>query len=159
MATKIGTQIGSALDVINDGRSHALLDRATDQRGYDFIFGRADAPITNGHVVHINGLGSAARLTNTLAATAGVVAVAQNSFVTADYGWFMIRGKAILLLAASCADDVPLYTTDTAGVLDDATASLTHHQIMGIIADASASAGVTSVSCFVSWPITRRPAA
>ena len=51
---------------------------------------------------------------------AGGVGVAMSAAEASTFGWFQIRGKASAKLAASCADNAQLYTTATAGVVDDA---------------------------------------
>jgi hypothetical protein len=51
----------------------------------------------------------------------GGVAVAMSVCEASEFGWFQIRGQAEAWLAASCADNAELYTTSTAGVVDDAT--------------------------------------
>lgn len=49
----------------------------------------------------------------------GGVGIAIGAVTAALWGWFQIRGKAAGKLAASCADNAELYTTATAGVVDD----------------------------------------
>jgi hypothetical protein len=66
--------------------------------------------------------------TTTLATTAGTSGTkrggwAQTSIPSAYYGWVQISGAPKGNLAANCDDQAPLYTTATAGVLDDATVS------------------------------------
>ena len=52
------------------------------------------------------------------------VGVPQVDFANGDYGWIVRSGANFKLsCAASCAKDVKLYTTATAGVVDDASAS------------------------------------
>lgn len=52
-------------------------------------------------------------------ADAGGVGIAMAATTAALWGWFQIRGKAAGSLAASCADNAELYTTATAGTVDD----------------------------------------
>jgi len=61
--------------------------------------------------------------TTTLSATAKRGGWAQASIASGYYGWLQISGKPIGNLAANCDDNVPLYTTATSGVLDDAVVS------------------------------------
>lgn len=122
--------------------------RAQGNDGSEWLYVYSTAAITQYFVVYVDSAYQAVPLSLTNAKTAGVLAVAQVAFATAEYGWVMTRGRPLVRLAASCADDVPLFTTDTAGVLDDATASLTQFLVHGILADSSASAGgVQTVSC------------
>lgn len=61
--------------------------------------------------------------TTTLAATIKRVGFAQTSIASAFYGWVQLGGAPLVNLAANCAPNVPLFTTATVGVLDDATVS------------------------------------
>jgi len=51
------------------------------------------------------------------------VGFAQTSIASGNYGWVQTSGRPKVKLAANCADQVILFTTATAGVLDDATVS------------------------------------
>ena len=55
--------------------------------------------------------------------TAKEVAWAQTSCASGSYCWVQASGRPKGKLAANCADRVTLYTTATAGVVDDATVS------------------------------------
>jgi len=57
------------------------------------------------------------------AGTGKKIGFAQVSIASAYYGWVARMGKVLCNLADDCADNVPLFTTATAGVLDDATVS------------------------------------
>ena len=59
---------------------------------------------------------------------------------------FRSGGRPAVNLAASCAPFVPLYTTSTGGVLDDATVSGSGGMVMGVFAGASIS-NATAVTC------------
>lgn len=72
--------------------------------------------------------GTAQMATTALATTAGSTSTkrggwAQTSIPSGFYGWLQISGTPVGNLAANCDDNAPLYTTSTAGVLDDATVS------------------------------------
>jgi hypothetical protein len=68
--------------------------------------------------------GKAQMATTTLSASGKRVGFAQTSLPSAYYGWLQISGAKVLVnLAANAATNVPLYTTATSGVLDDATVS------------------------------------
>lgn len=64
--------------------------------------------------------GTAQMATTTLAANCKRGGWAQVEIPSAYGGWLQISGKPTGNLATACADFVPLYTTSTAGVLDDA---------------------------------------
>ena len=102
---------------------HTPGQRLKDHRGYEYAFIRANnANITAHHTCVIQGNGLTARLTTTTTADVGrlcgiaFVAIPHNS-----YGWLCIWGAGLINVAASCTADNHLYTTATAGRLDDAT--------------------------------------
>lgn len=49
------------------------------------------------------------------------IGFAQCAFAALDYGWVIVTGKTLMQVSASCAANVELTTTATAGQLDDAT--------------------------------------
>lgn len=74
------------------------------------------------------------------------VAVAQTSIATGYCGWVQFGGRPKVNLAANCAPFVNLYTTATAGVLDDLTVSGSGGMVMGVFAAVSIS-NATAVTC------------
>lgn len=67
------------------------------------------------------------------------IAFAQTSIATGYCGWVQFGGRPKANLAANCAPFVQLYTTATAGVLDDATVSGSGGMVMGVCAAVSIS--------------------
>ena len=88
-------------------------------------------------------------LTTTNSAGSKAVGFAQVSIASASYGWVQIGGKPVVKLAASCLPAVPLYTTATAGTLDDAVVS--GGLVAGIVALTTAS-GATALTCVAGYP-------
>jgi hypothetical protein len=76
------------------------------------------------------------------------VAFAQTSIATGYYGWVNLSGRPKTMLAADCADFVPLYTTATIGVLDDVTVSGAGGLLIGIQSTTTISTA-TAVTCIV----------
>jgi len=75
-------------------------------------------------LIGANGIAMLLTTTNAAAAPGGAgvrVGFAQVSIATSNYGWVQTGGSPMVELATSCAQSVPLFTTSTAGVLDDAT--------------------------------------
>ena len=52
-------------------------------------------------------------------ADVGPVGIAMAATIASTFGWFQTKGRAEGSLAASCADNAELYTTATAGTVDD----------------------------------------
>jgi hypothetical protein len=76
------------------------------------------------------------------------VGFAQTSIATGFFGWVQLGGRPKVNLAANCAPFVGLYTTATAGVIDDATVSGSGGLLVGIFAGTSIS-NATAVTCIV----------
>lgn len=70
------------------------------------------------------------------------------SISSAFYGWVQMSGVLNVNLAANCDDGVPLFTTATAGVLDDATISLGY--IQGLVSTTTIS-NATMVTCIAAY--------
>jgi hypothetical protein len=71
------------------------------------------------------------------------------SIASAEYGWVQLGGKPRVLVAANCQPSVPLFTTATAGVLDDAT--VTAGLIAGLVATTS-TVTASNVTCIAGYP-------
>lgn len=79
---------------------------------------------------------------------------AQTSIASGWYGWLQVSGHPKMNLAANCADRVALFTTSTAGVLDDATVSIGY--VPGLwsatsISNATAATALIQNAAFVSF--------
>lgn len=120
----------------------------------EHVYIKAGAAITAGDVVQITmSTGSATGITTLLAdantTTAGqLIGVANTTLASAQHGWACLRGVpyAGINVAASCVRGSPLYTTTTAGQLDDTSSS--SHLIAGIELTATATgAAVTAGLC------------
>jgi acetylglutamate kinase len=112
-----------------------------------FMYVHASGAITQYDAVGIDENYEAAALTKAIADDGHMIGFAQVAFDDNDYGWVCVNGSNInVRVAASCAADVSLYTTSTAGVLDDTSASQTKIQgITAVAANATASGTNTEV--------------
>src|SRR6185295_1540025 len=98
--------------------------------------------------------GTANMMTTTNADYAGSsrkVACPQASIASAYYGWGMRQGTFIGRFSDDCADNVPLFTTATAGEVDDATISNCH--ILGLHLNTTESLA-TALTCYAACPMT-----
>lgn len=87
--------------------------------------------------VSIGQNGVATMLTTTNGGASPRVGFVQTSIATSHYGWVNLGGQIMVNVAAQCASSVPLFTTSTAGVLDDAT--VTAGYVMGLVSQQSIS--------------------
>jgi hypothetical protein len=156
----IGANLAASITSTTDGKIHGVGDRTTDHSGNEWVYVRSGEAIDAYNCVVIDAAGDAYKVTQALSATAVSVGFAQYAFSASnEYGWVMVRGAPTIRVAAGCAVSVPLYTTNTAGVLDDATASLSHFQVQGVVlASSGSSGGVDDIAGIAaSYPIFKRP--
>lgn len=118
----------------------------------EWVYVQASGAITQYDWVAIDENFQAAAGTKALADAGHQVGFAQVAFADNDYGWIATKGTNISVrAAASCAADTILYTSGTAGVLDDASTSQT--EIKGVTAVTAASAGgITNVEVIATYP-------
>lgn len=144
MATNTSAVLGVDLTdtpSAND-KGHSLGQRVTGSDNTEWVFVQANGAITQYDTVGIDEDFQAAALTKAMADDGWQIGFAQVAFADNDYGWVAVRGTNIRARgAAACAADVPLYTTSTAGVLDDTSASQTKIEGVVFIATTSATDG------------------
>ena len=136
----------------DDGTApHTPGQELQDHRGWKFMFVKASAAsISAHHTCVIQNNGQTARHTTTANADVGrpcgipFFAIPRNHF-----GWLCIWGAGQINVAASCSADAHLYTTSTGGRLDDASASQSRIQNIGLTSNRSGTAGLASaVWCY-----------
>ena len=121
--------------------------RVTTSNNGVYMFVRAESDIAAYDAVIMSTFADSASLTpvmravpvtTTNAAALGynMVGFAQNAIASSYYGWVGINGLLKVNLLIACNPKVPLYTTSTAGKLDDTTVSSGY--IQGIVANTSA---------------------
>ena len=121
--------------------------RVTTSNNGVYIFARAESDISQFDAVIMSTFADSASLTpvmravpvtTTNAAALGypMVGFAQTAIASSYYGWIGINGMLRVNLLIACNPKVPLYTTATAGKLDDTTVSAGY--IQGIVANTSA---------------------
>ena len=120
-ATTAGTTTDGA------GAEFALGTRVTATDGSNWIYCQAGAAITQYSWVAIDENFQMVMGTKALADAGHGVGFAQVAFSDNDFGWVAVNapGNINVRVLASCAADVQLYTSGTAGALDDTSASQT----------------------------------
>ena len=123
-----------------------------------WVYVQASGAITQYDAVGIDENFQAAALTKAIADAGHQIGFAQVAFADNDYGWVALEGTNMSVrVAASCAADVSLYTTGTAGVLDDTSASQT--KISGaVLVAAGTSAAVSAREVIATRPFADQPA-
>lgn len=120
--------------------------------GTKWMFVQASGAITQYDWVGIDENMQAASLTKAMADDGFFIGVAQVAFADNDGGWVAVAGANINgAVLASCAADVGLFTSATAGHLDDTSASQT--KIDGVVAvAANATASATNTEVMMTFP-------
>jgi hypothetical protein len=124
------------------------------------IFARAESTINQYDCVLISTFGDSASgtpilravpATTALAASLGFpkVGFAQVAVTSGYYAWFHVGGLPRVNLLIACQPKVPLYTTTTAGSLDDTTVSA--GLIQGLVANTSATSA-SAPYCVATYP-------
>ena len=93
-------------------------------------------------------------LANDASAGSKKIGCPQASIASAWYGWVMRQGVFLGRFSDDCADQVPLFTTATAGELDDATVS--NCLVAGIYLNTTASLA-TALTAYAGIPMSVVP--
>jgi hypothetical protein len=117
--------------------------------GGQAMYIRATSELSQFAAVVIDASAGALMVTTTLAVATKRIGFVQASIASAFYGWAQIGGAPKVNLAANCAPNVPLFTTATAGVLDDATVSAA--MVAGTVAKNTIS-NATAVTVVAAYP-------
>jgi hypothetical protein len=121
--------------------------------GSTWRYVKSTAAITAGDYVAIDENGNAVAGTKTLVDAGDLIGFAQIAFTTSTYGWVALNaGAADVSVRAkgSCAADTTLYTSGTAGILDDSSTSQT--RIDGIVLVTAAATGTSLREIKGTWP-------
>ena len=125
-----------------------LLDRYCGEDGKEWIYVQANGAIAQYDAVGIDEAGQAAPVTKAMLDDSWKVGVAQVAFADNEYGYVQIRGVAEVNVLASCAADAILYSSATAGSLDDTSTSQT--KVAGIIGTETAGTAAENVACLMA---------
>ncbi len=131
---------------------------ATD--GSIWIFAKATAAITQYDTVGIDKDGNATSVAGGASAVnlnRGTAFRQGSTMAANEAGWFMKHGAPLIRVGDSCAANVQLYTTATAGVLDDAVSSGSQFPIRGVFLVSTAGTGgagsiVSGVQAIANFP-------
>lgn len=148
--------VGAAFDQTHATAQFAIGTTALGSDGTEYMYVLAGSAITQYYCVGIDENFSAAHLSNTTGAGAHKVGFPQVAIASGEYGWVATRGSNInVKVRASCAADVALYTTASAGRLDDTVggSGLTIQGVVLVVAaSASTSAANTVRECLATFP-------
>ena len=137
------------------GKGFTVGARAALHNGKEYVFVQANSAVAAFNIAALDSeTGVITALQTSTSAASEELAVPQFAFASGDYGWALVRGAGKVKVLGACAKSVTLYSTTTAGSLDDATAS--NYEVRGIqILSTNPSATATAMSAFISWPKVR----
>ncbi len=147
MAFSISGLAGADINSTSTDKKFAIGTIALTSDGGQAIYVSATSTISTYNAVVIDEKGGAVPVTTTNSAVSKRLAFAQTSIASGYNGWVVTGGKVLVTLATNCAPSVPLYTTATAGVLDDAVVS--GGLAIGIVATNTIS-NATAVTCIAA---------
>ena len=127
--------------LIDSEPMHTLGQRLQDDTGHEYCYVQANGAIDQYDVVVIETDGQAEAITTALADRALALGVASQAMADNEYGWVSIYGHGPVNVKASCAADVVLYTSATAGHLDDTSSSQIYLDGIALTSARSASDG------------------
>lgn len=155
-------RVTSGTTTDGEGKEFALGTRATGPLGQEFMYVQAGAAISTTtkqpFCLAVDELGQALKVTKVLASAGHRIGFAPRQIISDnDFFWARMRGSGVdVKVAVSCAADVNLWTTATAGVLDD-TSGASHVAVLGVkivvAASTSASAASTVREAIITNPL------
>lgn len=151
---KIGidlTRTVSGTTTDGENAEFTLGTRASGTDNQEYIYVQADEAITQYDLVAIDENFQMSQLTATEAGDGWTIGAAQVAFSDNELGWVAVKGHNLQgRVGASCAADVALYTSGTAGVVDDATGGTKIDGIVAVGANTPTTAG--NVEILMTYP-------
>lgn len=130
----------------DSGMIPGLGDRYEDNNGNRYVFISASTSVTSYQVVALTSAFYGQPATSALASAAAYVGVAQNNISAGSYGWVQTRGNMSVNALSTCSTAVALYTSGTAGSVDDTSSSQVKIAPLVINANITAAAATTAFS-------------
>lgn len=121
MSTMIGANVAQTRTALTDGTTFAPGNRFSDYSGKQYVYVKASSAIAQYDVVTYDETftTTVAPVSTSNDARGDLVGVAPVAIASGSYGWVQIYGPCTMNVLASCAANVRLNTTATAGSPDD----------------------------------------
>lgn len=143
----ISPVVGTKIDEATTDKKFAVGTVVRLSDGGEAVYVSATSTISQFNAVVIDVANGAVPVTTTNSANSKRIGFAQTSIASGWFGWVQTSGNVKVSLAANCDDNVPLYTTATAGVLDDAVVS--GGLVLGVTSTVTIS-NATAVTCIAA---------
>lgn len=141
-------RLGVDLMSTHTAAKHRLGDRVSGNNDSEWVYVLGSGTITQYFAVGVEASGTASPLTSADARLGATIGIAQVAIASGSYGWVATKGRSLrVATTAAVAVGASLFTTATAGRVDDAGAS-TQTQIGGLYLIATASGtSASSAAC------------
>lgn len=123
MSYMVGANPTEANSGLTDGKAFGLGDRYVDGSGNIYVYVLASSSPAQYDVLSISSAYVAQPITKALADTGVPVGVAMATMSSGSYGWACVKGTVSVNVLQTCSSSTALYTSGTAGKLDDTTTS------------------------------------
>lgn len=158
MAKVSANVIGVALDTVHDDPLFELGTIVPLSDGGEAVYCKASGDVSQYAVCGINEDFDVYMMTRALGVQSDRIGLPQIAIESSQYGWVHTRGSNIKVRTkASAAADAQLWTTASAGVVDDAT-STGANKIDGMVlvaAAGTAATGAAGIEVKAAWPHIR----
>lgn len=147
MGYTIGAKVNETFNPSSDyGDRAGLGDVVELHDNRKFVFVSASTSVTSYQVVAIDSTHYVQPATSALASAASRLGVAQNNISAGSWGWVQTRGLMTVNALSTCSASAALYTSGTAGSVDDTSTSQV--QIGGLVltGNITAAASTTAVA-------------
>lgn len=150
----VGANTSDTFTSTTDGRMWGLGDRITDHAAKEWVFVKASSAIAQYDVVTFDETYTTvvAPLGTANDARGDLVGVAAVAIASGAYGWLQVKGPCTMNVLASCAANVRLNTTATAGSLDD-DGTVGSMQVEGIYLTTARAASNGSAAGILNYPV------
>lgn len=147
MTAFIGLKIDEAYSAADNniqGKGFGVNDEVMSANGSVYKYVLSSDTIAQFDVLAVTSAGVASRLTTTNADDGVYVGVAQATMSSGFFGWMQVLGPTTVNCLSTCSSSVALFSTATAGSLDDTTTTV---KIAGIqiLANITAAAGANGM--------------
>ena len=136
---------------INSGKGFKLGQRVQTNDGKMFVYAKNASSNAIYSLVNVDANFAITGLTTATSGASEIVGILPVAIASDEYGWVQIYGRTKLRVLGSCVKTITLWSTTTAGAVDDATAS--NYQIQNInLLSTNPSSTATALSAFIAHP-------
>lgn len=154
MAYPVNGVIGVDLTDVSSSAKFSLGTSEAGTEGANWVYACAEGSTNKGACVLIRPSGLATQIeAHLLSQRGGQIAFAMTALAASQYSWYQNAGVNMIVRIASANPGAQLFTTDTPGVLDGLTDTLSQFLILGVQNAPSTASGTTAMpSCSAAFP-------